>query len=196
MVGHSKRRLAALMFAKAHPAHETKVMVVDSLPFFGVMLAPGATVALLEPQAKAMRDQMTASYGKPAVAASAESTANGLALKPESRAKVKAWVMAADPRVSGEAFYEDMVTDLRPDMAKVNTPVTLVYPWNGTPPTTPMADMIYHAAYAGTPNISYVDIGDSAHFVMLDQPAAFEAALMGFVDYFPLPAGEGGSAGG
>jgi pimeloyl-ACP methyl ester carboxylesterase len=35
--------------------------------------------------------------------------------------------------------------------------------------------------YAATPHISFVDIADSAHFVMLDQPAAFQAALMGFV---------------
>ena len=39
-----------------------------------------------------------------------------------------------------------------------------------------------HCAPAAPPaNMIYVDIGDSAHFVMLDQPAAFQAALMAFV---------------
>jgi len=181
IVGHSMGGLAALMFAKAHPDHVSKVMVVDSLPFIGVMFAPTATVAMLKPQGAAVRDQMAASYGKPADAANAEVTADRLALKPESRARVKAWVMASDPRVSGEALYEDMTTDLRPDMAKIATPITLVYPWNATGPTREMAEPLYHGAYAGAPHVSYVDIGDAAHFVMLDQPAAFQAALMGFV---------------
>jgi pimeloyl-ACP methyl ester carboxylesterase len=182
IVGHSMGGLAALMFAKAHPEHVSRVMVVDSLPFIAVLFVPTATVAMVEPQGRAIRDQMAAGYGKPADAANAEATANRLALKPESRAKVKAWVMASDPRVSGEALYEDMTTDLRPDMAKIATPITLVYPWNATGPTKEMADPLYHGAYAGAPHVSYVEIGDAAHFVMLDQPAAFQAALMAFVD--------------
>ena len=181
IVGHSMGGLAALMFAKAHPDHVSRVMVVDSLPFIAVLFSPTATVAMVEPQAKAIRDQMAGNFGKPADDAGADATANRLALKPESRAKVKAWVMAADPRVSGEALYEDMTTDLRPDLAGITTPITLVYPWNATGPTKEMADPLYHGAYAGTPHITYVDVADSAHFVMLDQPAAFQAALMGFV---------------
>jgi pimeloyl-ACP methyl ester carboxylesterase len=182
IVGHSMGGLAALMFAKAHPDHVSRVMVVDSLPFIAVLFSPTATVAMVTPQAGAIRDQMAASYGKPADAANAEATANRLALKPESRAKVKAWVMASDPRVSGEALYEDMTTDLRPDLAGITTPITLVYPWNATGPTKEMADPLYRGAYAGTPHISFVDVADSAHFVMLDQPAAFQAALMRFID--------------
>jgi len=181
IVGHSMGGLAALMFAKAHPDHVSRVMVVDALPFIAVLFSPSATVAMVTPQAGAIRDQMAASYGKPADAANAEATANRLALKPESRARVKAWVMASDPRVSGEALYEDMTTDLRPDLARITTPITLVYPWNTTGPTKEMAEPLYRGAYAGTPHISFVDVADSAHFVMLDQPAAFQTALTGFV---------------
>ena len=180
-VGHSLGGLAALMFAKAHPDHVSKVMVVDSLPFIGLLFAPTATVPMVERQAKAMRDQMAAGYGKPADPAFVEGTANRLALKPESRAKVKAWMNATDARVTAQAFYEDMTTDLRPDLAKIATPITLVYPWNAAAPSKEMADMLYRGAYAGTPHIDFVDVGDSAHFVMLDHPAAFQAALMAFV---------------
>lgn len=182
IVGHSLGGLAALMFAKAHPDHVSRVMVVDSLPFIAVLFSPAATVPLVEPQASAIRAQMTGSYGKPTDTATAEATANRLALKPESRAKVKAWVLASDPRVSGEALYEDMTTDLRPDLAGITTPITLVYPWAATGATRERADPLYHGAYATAPHVSYVDIGDSAHFVMLDQPAAFQAALTAFVD--------------
>jgi pimeloyl-ACP methyl ester carboxylesterase len=181
MVGHSMGGLVGLMFAKAHPEHLSRLMVVDALPFYGMLFGPAATVALVEPQGKAMRDQLAATYGKPANPAPAEAIANQLALKPESRAKVKAWVLAADPRVTGEAMYEDLTTDLRPDLAGIKTPITLVYPWKETGPSKPMADALYHGAYAAAPNMTFVDVGDSAHFVMLDQPAAFAAALEGFV---------------
>lgn len=181
VVGHSLGGLVGLMYAKAHPDHLSRLMVVDSLPFYGMLFGPTATVAMVEPRGKAMRDQMIASFGKPTDPATAEAVANSLALKPESRAKVKAWAMAADPRVTGEAMYEDLTTDLRPDLATIRTPITLVYPWAAAVPKE-RADMLYKGAYAAAPAMTYVDIGDSAHFVMLDQPTAFAAALATFAD--------------
>jgi pimeloyl-ACP methyl ester carboxylesterase len=174
VVGHSLGGLLGLMLAKAHPNDLSKLMVVDSLPYVGEIFLRGATVAMVEPQAKAMRDQIVASYGKPANAAQAEATANGLAKTPDARAKVKAWALAADPRVTGQALYEDMTTDLRPDIAAIATPITAIYPAPG--------DDLYHAAYGKAPKVTYVPVADTAHFVMLDQPAAFATALNAFLD--------------
>jgi pimeloyl-ACP methyl ester carboxylesterase len=180
VVGHSMGGLVGLMLAKAHPADIGKLMVVDSLPYIGDIFLPGVTAAQVEPQAKLMRDKTIASYGKPADTAAATATANGLALKPDSRAKVTAWVKQADPRVTGEALYEDMTTDLRPDMGGIATPITLVYPWSAQLPKD-KADAFYKAEYAKAPDVSFVAVGDSAHFIMLDQPAAFQAALDAFL---------------
>jgi len=174
VVGHSMGGLLGLMLAKAHPDHVGKLMIVDSLPFFGMLYGPTATVALVEPQGKAMRDKMIASYGKPADAASADMVAHQLASKPDSQVKVKAWAMAADPRVTGEAMYEDLTTDLRPDMDGFKMPITLVYPAPG--------DALYHAAYGKAAQVTYVPVDDAAHFVMLDQPAAFQAAIDTFAN--------------
>ncbi len=181
VIGHSMGGLVALMLAKAHPADAGKLMIVDSLPFIGTLFAPSATVAMVEPQAKAMRDAQVASYGKPASDAMATATANRLALKPGSRTLVAAWFKAADPRVSGQAMYEDMTTDLRPAMTGIATPITLVYPWNAAGPDKAAADALYKTAYADAPHVTFVDIGDAAHFVMLDQPAAFETAVTAFL---------------
>jgi pimeloyl-ACP methyl ester carboxylesterase len=119
IVGHSLGGLVGLMFAKAHPDQLSRLMVVDSLPFYGMLFGPTATVAMVEPRGRAMRDQMIAQYGKPADPAGTEAVANGLALKPDSRTKVKAWMAAADPRVSGAAMYEDLTTDMRPVMPSI-----------------------------------------------------------------------------
>lgn len=179
VVGHSLGGLVALELAKAHPGDAGKLMIVDALPFAGAMFGPGLTPAMLAPRAAAMRDAMAASQGKPD-AALAKATAERLALKPASRAAVERWFMATDQRVSGEAMYEDLTTDLRPDMASVATPITLVYPWSAALPKA-QAEALYQAEYAGASHVTFVDVGDAAHFVMLDQPAAFAAALDAFL---------------
>ena len=181
IVGHSLGGLIALMFARDHAPHVARVMIVDSLPYVGLIFAPNATVATLEPTAKAIAAQMTASYGKPADLAAQTANAQRLALKPTSVATVAGWGAKADPRVVAQAFYEDMTTDLRPDMAKVATPITLVYPWSQALPKA-KADAFYRGEYAAAPHVGFVDIGDSAHFVMLDQPEAFAAALKAFAE--------------
>jgi pimeloyl-ACP methyl ester carboxylesterase len=181
IVGHSMGGLVALMLAKAHPEDVGKLMIVDSLPYIGEIFAPGATVAALEPQAKAMRAGMAAAYGKPANSAANAALAARMALKPASRATVADWAAKADARVSAQAMYEDLTTDLRPDMASIVAPITLVYPWNAAVPTKPAADALYRKAYAAAPHVTFVDIGDAAHFVMLDQPTAFQAALDAFL---------------
>src|SRR3546814_19440822 len=66
--------------------------------------------------------------------------------------KVAAWVTATDARVSGQAMYEDMTTDLRPDMAAIATPITLVYPYSAGLPKE-RADAFYRAEYAKAPNV-------------------------------------------
>lgn len=173
VVGHSMGGLLGLMMAKAHPTDVSRLMIVDSLPFIGDLFVPGSTPAMLEPRAKMIRDTMAAGYGKPADAAQAESTANGLATTPDARAKVKAWVLATDVRVSAQALYEDLTTDLRPDVANIKAPITVIYPAPG--------DALYRSAYAKAAAATFVPVADSAHFVMLDQPAAFTTALNTFL---------------
>lgn len=179
VIGHSMGGLVALMLAKAHPASARRLMIVDSLPYIGELFAPGATVAALEPQARAMRDTMAAGYGKPANAVANEATADRLALTPAARRQVVAWMARADARVTAQGFYEDMTTDLRPVMADIATPITVVYPGTGAPDDQGTA--LYRRAYAAAPNATYVPVPASAHFVMLDQPAAFAAAVRDFL---------------
>lgn len=180
VVGHSMGGLAGLMLAKAHPADLAKLMVVDALPFIGAAFVPGSTVETLRTQAEAFRNQMVGSYGKPQAANVSDAIAATQAAKPESRAKVSQWVRAADPRVSGQAVYEDMITDLRPSLAQIATPITLLFAWGPSLPKE-RADALYRGEYAGAPKVKFVDVGDSQHFIMLDQPAAFAAALNTFL---------------
>src|SRR5689334_4442385 len=69
LVGHSMGGLASLMFARAHPSQVDRLMIVDALPYFPVLLARGGAVPSpeqVDPIARMMRDTVVARYGKPA----------------------------------------------------------------------------------------------------------------------------------
>ena len=181
VVGHSMGGLVGLMLAKAHAGDIGKLMIVDSLPFVGEIFVPGATVAMLDPQAKMFRDQMTSLHDKPVPDAVLKGIAANNALQPESQTKVIGWTRVADMRVAGQAMYEDMTTDLRGDMGAITTPMTVVYPWSEARMPKTRADAFYRTQYAKAPHVTYTAVGDSGHFVMLDQPSAFAAALNAFL---------------
>jgi len=178
VVGHSMGGLVGLMLAKAQPGDVGKLMIVDSLPWYGMLFGPGATVDAVKPQAAAMRDRFAASYGKPDAAAN-QAMAARFALRPDAQAKVADWMGKTDVRASAEAMYEDMITDLRGDMGKIATPITMLYPTSAALPKA-AAEPLYTAAYKDAPHAILVEVPDSAHFIMLDQPAVFLKAVTAF----------------
>jgi pimeloyl-ACP methyl ester carboxylesterase len=178
VVGHSMGGLIALMLAKAHPADVSRLMIVDALPWIGTLFG-AEQVAQVEGQGRALRDQMAALYGKPNPA-NDQAVAARNALKPDSQAKIAGWSAKADARVSGQALYEDLTTDLRGDLAGIAPPITLVVPFGGAVGQA-QAEAIYRAAYASAPHFTLVAVPDSGHFAMLDQPAAFDAVLEQFL---------------
>jgi pimeloyl-ACP methyl ester carboxylesterase len=185
VIGHSMGGLVGLMLAKTHPGDVSRLMVVDALPYFAVLMAPPGvdpTPAMVAPQAAVMRDRIAANYGKPLSAADLDAQTRGLALKPASVAIMRRWAAKADARVTARAMYEDLTTDLRGDLKSITTPITLLYPWNDAAgPNKTMADAFYRRQYAAAPNVRYVGIGDAAHMVMLDQPAAFAKSVDDFL---------------
>jgi len=182
VVGHSMGGLVSLMLARAHPEDVKKALIVDALPFISTIFAPAATAESIKPQAEMMRAQMAGLYGKPYPAQLAEMVARQNALQPAAREKVAAWSAKADMRVSGQAIYEDMITDLRPELPKIAAPITVLVPWIEAMGGEARVLGIYRAQYAGAPNVTIRGVGDSGHFIMLDQPAVFERALMTFLN--------------
>lgn len=184
VVGHSMGGLVGMMLAARHPDHVGRLMIVDALPWFGVLMsAPGmeASVATVTPQAERMRDAVAAGYGKPADPAAIERNLTGMTMKPENLPRLREWAAKADPRVTAQAMYEDLTTDMRAELGRITAPVTVTFAWNETYPRQPQAVQFYTAQYAGVAKLDLVPIGPSQHFVMLDQPEAFRAALTAFL---------------
>ena len=182
IIGHSLGGLLALMLAQTHPEDASKLLIVDSLPFYALVFAPEATVDVVKPQAAVMRDQIIGA--EPDVyAAMAIQTSAILVLNPDARKLVAANSIASDRRVMADAVYEDLTTDLRPQLAAIKTPTTLLYPFDSAAagPDSTKIDTIYTSAYSTMPNLKIHRINASRHFIMYDQPAAFDKAVQAFL---------------
>lgn len=182
VVGHSLGGLLGLMLADKHPELVGKLMIVDSLPFYGMLFGPTATVANVEPRAAAIRDSIIgltqASY-----AASEPKTMEGLVKSkgPEAQAAIAA-ASASDHVVVARAMYEDFITDLRPDLFNIKTPIVMLYPFDpATGATQAMFDALYQGAYAPLPNKRLVRIDNSFHFIQIDQPDVFDTEVQAFL---------------
>lgn len=177
VIGHSLGGTMILYLADHHPAHLQRALVVDALPFFGVIIGgPQATVQSLAPIAAAVRS------APPRPAGAADKQIGSMVSGEADRARVIGWSHASDASVVQRAFADDIALDLRPDLAKIATPITLLYPDN-VPNGMPAGagDAFYRAAFAGAPNVTLVRVDNSRHFIMYDQPAAFAAAVDGFL---------------
>ena len=176
IIGHSMGGLLAMMMGARYPAATGSVMVVDALPFFSVIYGPTATVEGARPFAEQARARTIVT---PLPTAPVTSDPGGIwSNTPEGRIKVANWGAKAAPAATGQALYEVMTTDLRPELAKITAkPFTVLYATGAGP----QAKTIWEGGYAGSP-ARLVPIADSWHFIMLDQPKAFADALRDFLD--------------
>lgn len=180
LIGHSMGGTMALWLAENRPADVKRVLLVDALPFYGVLMGgPAATAESLKPVAEAMRTRMSASGDH---AAAARPMIAMMVTAPADVDRVVGWSGASDRKVAGQAIADDITLDLRPDLSAVRAPVTLVYPFD---PTMGMPqdkwDALYASQYAPLKGAKLVQVTPSRHFVMYDQPAKFDAALDAFL---------------
>jgi len=180
IIGHSMGGLTGLMLARRHPERVGRLMIVDSLPFFSAMFSPMATAEGVEPQARGMRDQIAALDD--AAFAAQQNMGVGRLVKTEARrAEVVGWSVASDRATFAQAMYEVMTTDMRGEVANVQTPITVVYAYDAAMGPEAMVDGLYRGQYAPAPNVNFVRVDGSYHFIMFDQPAAFQAAVTEFL---------------
>lgn len=182
VVGHSMGGSMTMMIAARHPALLSKAMVVDQVPWMGIFFgAPGATVDAIRPTAAAMRKGM-AEAPAPAWRQRLEaSTVNMVATESERAGIVQSGV-ASDQAVTAQAFEELLITDLRPELAAIKVPTTVLYVTpRGAPVTDAMVDAVYRAGYAKLTGVKLVRIPDSAHFIMYDNRPRFAQEVKAFL---------------
>ena len=184
VVGHSMGGAIGMMLAARHPEAVGKLMVVDMIPFMGSMFAqPGVnpTVESVRPMVEGLMSQSRAASDAD-YRARAAATVSSMIKTEAQRAGPLQETASSDRAVSQNAYEELLLTDLRPELGHITVPTEVLYVAFEFPGMTPqMTDGIYRASYANLPGVELKRIDDSAHFIMLDQPATFYADLDAFL---------------
>lgn len=176
LVGHSLGAFLTYWIAETAPDLIGGAVPIDGAPFFPAIFDPSATPDTVRPDV----EKMAAGFAALPPDAFAKRMAQFLGqmmTRPEDKQRIGAVAGRSDPKTAGDAIAFVFTTDLRPDLARIKAPVvviiadmkgqmprdTLVSTWNGLTAAIPRHDLVV--------------IDDSRHFVMLDQPEAFYAAL-------------------
>jgi pimeloyl-ACP methyl ester carboxylesterase len=180
VIGHSLGGLMGLMLAVQHPEDVGRLMVVDALPFFAVLFG-AKDAAAATPQAAGMRDSILTETPE-AYAQGERDFLHSLVKSPEGYQQATKWAVASDKSVVARAIYEDLTTDLRPQLHEIKIPVTILYAWDASSGFPQAAtDDLYRDNYALLPNKTLVRVDDAYHFIMLDQPDRFAAQVETFL---------------
>lgn len=182
VIGHSLGGEVGLMLAARHEGLVGRLMVVDALPFYSLLMNPTATVDSVTPQAKVFRNALLSATDEQADAMQAAAIAR-LVKTEDARASVVETGLASDRSTVAEATYELMTTDLRDELGRITIPVEVVYAYDpiyGVP--ADRIDATFRSAYARADTAQFIRIDDSFHFVMLDQPEEFAQAVRAFLN--------------
>ena len=181
LVGHSLGGTLAMMVAARHPDAVSKVMVVDMMPFMGAMFAANATSQSVEPVAAQIRAGIA---GSPAAGREAmtRQTIAGMVKTESLRDGPIADSLASDASVSGQAMYDLITTDLRPELKAVSVPVTVLWVRPSTAPiSAEQMTEFYRLSYANAPQAKLIQVPDSYHFIMFDAPERFRSEMSDFL---------------
>ncbi|MCE1117349.1 MULTISPECIES: alpha/beta fold hydrolase [Pseudomonas] len=181
VIGHSLGGEVALMLGARHPDQVGRLMVVDALPFYTLLIDPSATRETAGPQAAALREAMLAAPVEQAETLQSATVAR-LVKTEGARPAVIAAALHSDRTTVANAVHELMTTDLRAELDQIQAPMKVVYaydPLYGVPASN--VDALFGTAYASAANVSFKRIDGSFHFIMLDQPEVFAGAVMEFL---------------
>jgi len=167
VIGHSMGGTIGMMLAARHPDAVGKLMVVDMFPFMGAMFG-GQTPDAVRPVADQIRSQMLAAPPGSAGPMVEQMIAN-MTNTESARPTLVQHARDSNRTVVANAFHELIVTDLRPELANIRAPVTVLYV---IPPNAPITREQYvgymEMSYATLPNKRIALIENSYHFIMID----------------------------
>lgn len=182
VVGHSMGGTIGMMLAARQPELIGRLMVVDMTPFMGAFFGmPNATADQMRPMAEQIRSVMSGP-ATPQGEAMLEQTINGMVQTQSARAAILADSRASDRRATANSYYELLTTDLRPELAAIKVPVTVLYVTpQGAPVTDAQVDALYRSYYGGLSGVKLVRVPDAAHFIQVDAPERFTQELRSFL---------------
>ena len=168
LIGHSLGGALALWMAADVNSYK-ELIIVDALP---------STGALMMPNFKSEDMVYDSPYNKQLLAmhdtdfeAMVQQMANSMTKEQSNQERIKDWMIQADRETYVYGYTDLLKLDLREDLAKINTPVTIL---SATEPYgLEMAKSTYGQQYNALEEYTIEFANGSSHFIMYDQPQWF-----------------------
>ena len=183
IMGHSLGGFMSLLIAIKQPKLFSKIIIVDSVPFFAALQNPAATEENAKAMAKMTKKQMQ-SGTKEMLSAQLDMMMPSMTLSAEHIKLLKKWGMESDGATTAQAMYELMTTDLREKIAVIKSPIMLLGAWiayKNYGATHQSVETNYRSQYSKVNDfqIYLTDVGK--HFIMWDDPKFFYAKVDNFL---------------
>lgn len=182
IIGHSMGgEMAMALSARKHVAQD--IMVVDAMPFYPLYFGKQYADAM-STQTATIFSNIIKSQNDEAYRASQVVSIAKLVKSPEHQRQVLDWSVGSNRGAIAQGLYDLLTIDLRPQLAQNSAKITLLYafdPQMGM--SQQVVDGLYETGYASIPNVTKTRIDGSLHFIMYDQPQAFEAAVRQFLEH-------------
>lgn len=182
VIGHSMGGTIGMMLAARHPGTVGRLMVVDMTPYMGVMFGPSAST----PEGlRAIADQTRDTILAQPVGSGAsmlERMFSGMTRVPTMRSALLQYVRDSHRPTVANAMREIIVTDMRPELTRIDVPVRVLYVYPSNLPISPAEfDASVRQSWSGLSGVQLVKIDDSNHFIQVDQPARFVSEVDAFM---------------
>ncbi|PIF09313.1 alpha/beta fold hydrolase [Janthinobacterium sp. 13] len=171
IIGHSLGGFLALKMAIDHPAQTGKLVIVDSLPALGATQLPTITPEQLQAMSQQMQAAMRAQDAA-AASASQRRTVTAMASAPADVERIIGWGQRSDRETVIRAMGALMASDLRQDVAKVQSPTLVLGTWIAYKDYAPRAaiEATFQQQYRQLPGVQIALADTARHFIMYDQP--------------------------
>ena len=183
IIGHSLGGFLGLKMAIDHPAQTGKLLIVDSLPALGAVQMPSITPEQLQAMASQMQSAMRAQDAASS-STSQRRTVAGMASAPADVERIIGWGQRSDRETVIRAMGTLIASDLRQDVAKVQSPTLVLGTWIAYKEYAPRAaiEATFQQQYAQLPGVKIALADTARHFIMYDQPDWMHARIEQFLE--------------
>ena len=180
IIGHSLGGAIALDIAQRMPQLPGAIVTVDSIPFIAGIMIPGVNdAATAKQRAGAMRTTIGGQSSEQFAKYQLEVSIPSMVTKAEDIRRIAELCGKSDPAATGKAMAELIGTDLRSDLGKITSPVLVLGALADKVAYVPReaVEQNFRAQYANAKQARFRFFETAKHFIMIDDPAGFHAAL-------------------
>lgn len=181
VVGHSLGGFLAFWLAASEPTLIGPVVAVDGVPFLPALMDASATAESVRVMAEGTKTLMVSLTPEQFTMQTRMAVAT-MVTAAEDVERLTAQDTASDRATVARAMFELMTTDLRDDVADIESPVLLIAAGAAAQTPEDRARLLRNYETQVAPIVDHrVVVADARHFIMLDAPDVFHATLTGFL---------------